>query len=159
MKPIVLATDGSPSAARATDFAIEFAHEMGAKLWVVAAWEGVLTAYPFAPYGPVPEADEAEHRRAATAATDARRRAEESGVEAETVVREGRPVDVVNDTAKTTGASLIVVGSHGWGALRRLALGSVSMDLLHHAPCPVLVARFVPTEADLEEAKKETVSA
>ncbi len=158
MNPIVLATDGSPSAAKATDLAIDLASETGAKLWIVAAWEGILTVYPYAPYGPIPDVDEAEAHRATTAASDARKRAEEAGVEVETVVREGRPVDILSETAKATGASMIVVGSHGWGALRRLAFGSVSTDLLHHAPCPVLVARFVPTEADLEAAKKEAVS-
>lgn len=159
MNPIILATDGSPSATKATELAIELAHEAGAKLCVVAAWEGILTVYPYAPYGPVPEVDEAEQHRAASAAAAAKTRAQELGIEVETFVREGRPIDVVSDTAKATGASLVVVGSHGWGALRRLAFGSVSMGLLHHAPCPVLVARFTPTEAELEEASKETAAA
>jgi nucleotide-binding universal stress UspA family protein len=38
-------------------------------------------------------------------------------------------------------ASLVVVGTHGRGILRRLALGSVSHDLLLNAPCPVAVVR------------------
>ena len=38
-------------------------------------------------------------------------------------------------------AQLIVVGSHGWGAARRLLSGSVSTGLVHSAPCPVLVVR------------------
>jgi hypothetical protein len=32
-----------------------------------------------------------------------------------------------------------VVGSHGWGPIRRLVFGSVSRALLDHAACPVLV--------------------
>jgi hypothetical protein len=40
-------------------------------------------------------------------------------------------------------ASTIVIGAHGWGAIRRLAFGSVSLALLTNAPCPVLVARGV----------------
>ena len=38
-------------------------------------------------------------------------------------------------------ASLVVVGTHGRGVLRRLVLGSVSHDLLLNAPCPVAVVR------------------
>jgi len=36
---------------------------------------------------------------------------------------------------------VIVVGSHGSGFVKRVFLGSVSQQLLHHAPCPVLVVR------------------
>jgi hypothetical protein len=34
---------------------------------------------------------------------------------------------------------LLVVGSRGWGPLSRVALGSTSDWLTHHAPCPVIV--------------------
>ena len=42
-------------------------------------------------------------------------------------------------TAKETGADLIVVGTHGLGTLRRLALGSVAASVVQHATCSVLV--------------------
>lgn len=38
-------------------------------------------------------------------------------------------------------AQLVVVGSHGRGRLADSILGSVSQSLIHHAECPVLVAR------------------
>jgi nucleotide-binding universal stress UspA family protein len=39
------------------------------------------------------------------------------------------------------GADVIVVGSHGRGAIERILLGSVSEQVVRHAPCPVLVVR------------------
>ena len=39
------------------------------------------------------------------------------------------------------GADLLVVGSRGLGAVRRLLLGTVSEKVLQHAPCPVLIVK------------------
>jgi nucleotide-binding universal stress UspA family protein len=43
--------------------------------------------------------------------------------------------------AEQIGADVVVVGSHGRGALKRMVSGSVSEYVVHHAPCPVLVVR------------------
>ncbi len=43
--------------------------------------------------------------------------------------------------AAEEGAAMIVVGSHGHGALVDVLLGSVSNHVVHHSPCPVLVIR------------------
>ncbi len=43
--------------------------------------------------------------------------------------------------AEQIGADVVVVGSHGRGALKRIVSGSVSEHVVHHSPCPVLVVR------------------
>jgi nucleotide-binding universal stress UspA family protein len=47
-----------------------------------------------------------------------------------------------------TGADMIVLGSHGMGALGRAFIGSVSYAVVRGAPCPVLVVRGDPASGD-----------
>ena len=62
-----------------------------------------------------------------------------AGIKTEKVVAEGRPVEVLLETAKERDAALIVVGSHGEGAVSAAFLGSTALKLLHHSELPVLV--------------------
>lgn len=59
----------------------------------------------------------------------------------DSVVELGGPAQRIVDEAEKWGADLIVVGSHGHGFWGRLALGSVSDAVVHHAPCSVLVVK------------------
>ena len=61
-----------------------------------------------------------------------------SGLQVTYDVRRGRPGEVLADVAREHGADLIVMGSRGLRRVRAAA-GSAVLDLLHHAPCPVLV--------------------
>jgi nucleotide-binding universal stress UspA family protein len=56
-------------------------------------------------------------------------------------VGSGEPASRIIATANKWAADLIVMGSHGRGKIQGLLLGSVSQEVLHHAPCPVLVVR------------------
>jgi nucleotide-binding universal stress UspA family protein len=49
-----------------------------------------------------------------------------------------RPAQTVADYARNEGVDLLVVATHGHGALVRALIGSVTLELLHIAPCPVL---------------------
>jgi nucleotide-binding universal stress UspA family protein len=60
-------------------------------------------------------------------------------VEANVVIN--RPASGILAEARRTNADLIVVGSHGRGTLASAVLGSVSAEVVDHAPCPVLIAR------------------
>ncbi len=56
-------------------------------------------------------------------------------------VRVGDPAQALEQAAVDYDAEMIIVGTHGRGAVGRLALGSVATRLLETARCPVLVAR------------------
>ena len=51
----------------------------------------------------------------------------------------GRPSSALAEACEEVGADLLVAGSRGSGALARVFLGSVSTELMHKAPCPILV--------------------
>jgi universal stress protein A len=53
----------------------------------------------------------------------------------------GSPATSIIDYARKTGASMIVMGSHGASDIRRLLVGSTTETIMRHAPCPVLVLR------------------
>jgi nucleotide-binding universal stress UspA family protein len=75
---------------------------------------------------------------------EAAERAAAAGTNAEKIVAKGPAVEGICDTATRRGADMIVIGSHGWGAMMSLIFGSTTLGVLQHAPCPVLVVRDQP---------------
>ena len=67
---------------------------------------------------------------------------EDAAAEVRRHVSRDRPVPAL--LAAAAGAELLVVGARGHGGFRRLLLGSVSDQCLHHAPCPIAIAHDLP---------------
>jgi nucleotide-binding universal stress UspA family protein len=63
------------------------------------------------------------------------------GIQATYELREGDVKRALLEAIRDWGADLVIVGSHGKGAIGRLFLGSVSHALVTHAPCNVEVVR------------------
>ena len=54
----------------------------------------------------------------------------------DTLLRRGSPAEEIVRCAEESGATLLVMGSRGWGEMHAVLLGSVSERVLHTAPCP-----------------------
>ncbi len=66
---------------------------------------------------------------------------EAAGVPAERRLVEGPALQVVLAELESTGATLVVVGTHGHRRVTEILIGGVAGGLLHDAPCSVLIAR------------------
>jgi nucleotide-binding universal stress UspA family protein len=64
---------------------------------------------------------------------------QERDVSARGIALPGDSARAILETAATEDASLIVIGSRGPSSVADLVLGSVSLEVLRHAQCPVLV--------------------
>jgi nucleotide-binding universal stress UspA family protein len=141
MKPIMLATDGSPSAQAATAEAIGLAQALGVPLVVASVAHETRPMY--GGYYGFPEITaelrktQFEHVAEVLAAVE--QQATEAGVPCTTLSLEGPRGQILCSAARDRDARLLVVGAHGWDRIGRLIHGSVSTYVLHHAQCPVLV--------------------
>jgi nucleotide-binding universal stress UspA family protein len=64
-----------------------------------------------------------------------------SGIDVETVVREGYPASVIIDEAADQSVDLIVIGTHGLSGLKHMLLGSIAERVVQKAHCPVLTVK------------------
>jgi nucleotide-binding universal stress UspA family protein len=123
--------------------AAQIASASGAQLRVVMVLPP-LTGTPTMPLYPAETVAE-RHRRAEIeldrAVRSVARRTEPGGR-----LLRGNPAQVLADQAGQD-VDLLVVGSRGYGPLRRVLLGSVSTPLVRAAPCPVMV---VPRTAEFQ---------
>ncbi|MCE6998191.1 universal stress protein [Saccharothrix sp. S26] len=143
---VVVGVDGSEPSDRAVEFAADHVARHGGTLVGVHATTG-LPVDAMAPGGAwgqglglgldVEQLKTSADALVATSLSGPLARHPE--VRAERVVSLARPAQALAEHAE--GAALLVVGSHGHGAVRRALLGSVSHAMLHHAPCPLALVR------------------
>jgi nucleotide-binding universal stress UspA family protein len=143
-RSIVVGTDGSETAAKAVDAAVELAQLSGATLEIVSAYEPVSSQRLREEARQVPpDLQWMINRRADVDATldQAAERARGAGITPQTHARQGDPADAILDVAEELGADLIVVGNKGMTGAKRFLLGSVPNKVSHHAPCAVMIIR------------------
>jgi len=140
IRKIVVGNDGSDHSIRALQTAIAIARPLGAELEIVHVSHLPVTFYAAAFETPIDLGQQMEALRKEAEAR-AQQVLDEAGVQAKMVTLDGNPADALLEYADRSGADMIVVGSHGAGAIERFLLGSTSDRIVHHARCPVLVVR------------------
>lgn len=142
---VLLATDASDCADVALELASGLAWPADTTIrvaMVVPASEtviGMAWAPPVAV--PVDELDADLLKDAEAVLARAAGRLARPGLTVERAVLRGRAGSAIVADAESFSAELIVMGSRGHGEIASMLLGSVSAEVVDHAPCPVLVAR------------------
>jgi nucleotide-binding universal stress UspA family protein len=137
-KSILLATDGSPSAAKALEYARDLALRDDAEVIVLHAFQPT-PGYLGEPWGK--RVMGVHVALGQEVANEAARRLREAGVDIIVEVLEGPPADAILRVASVRQPDLIVMGSRGHGDMASLLLGSVSHRVMAHTEIPVLVVR------------------
>ena len=118
---ILVGTDGSKTAAKAVDRAVEVAAASGATLTIVTA---------------------AAHDRGEKVVEGEAERHAGAGVEIDTMVIDDDPVAGLIEVARGGRYDLLVIGNRGMtGVSRFLRLGSVPNKVTHHLPCSLLIVK------------------
>ena len=143
---VLIATDGSPSAAQAVALVAGVPWPAGTDIQIVEAVETSRAIFG-GPWGTsvIVEDDIALHdelvRMAGESVERARARCAAVGLACRATVLQGRPATVIVEAASAMDADLVVVGSRGRGTIESMVLGSVSAEVVGQAASPVLVAR------------------
>jgi nucleotide-binding universal stress UspA family protein len=136
---IVVGVDGSDDGRRALGWALDEARARRCAVEVVHAWRPpFLAGYPLDPLATGTEAFEDAAR---TVLEEAFEDVDLTGLvrPVERTLRLAKPASALLEAAEH--ADLVVVGSRGIGGFRDLLVGSVSLQVAHHSPCPVVVVR------------------
>ncbi|MCS7198893.1 MAG: universal stress protein [Caldimicrobium sp.] len=138
MKNILLAHDGSESANKALKRALSLAKDLGSKITILY----VVPSIGFVEAGVDYETLMNIYRAEASGVIEGIKNIlKEEGLDAHTIILEGKPSEVIVDYARDNNIDLIIVGSTGKDATERTLLGSVSSKVAMNAPCSVLIVR------------------
>lgn len=135
---VMLATDFSPSATAAARLAVEIASRFDVDLDIVHVYGMPALALPDGTFYAAPDYA-ARVAQAAQEALDAEV-AKHTGhrIKVRGILKMEEPFRGIVDTAKETGASLIVMGTHGRRGLPRMIMGSVAERVVRLSTVPVL---------------------
>jgi nucleotide-binding universal stress UspA family protein len=139
LRRMMVPLDGSALALQAMSLAIELATVARAELILFQAIAPVVEAYP---YPPLPSCVQLALRDQACAEfTRLAESLREHQLTITPAVELGFPGEAIVDAAARRDVDLIVMATHGYGGLKRWALGSVADKLLHATQTPLLLIR------------------
>jgi nucleotide-binding universal stress UspA family protein len=139
-RTIAVATDGSETAGKAVDLAVDLAARYESQLLVFTAYEPAPRQERLEDKELPEDADwkPSAHEDVDAIFVDATERAGTRGIEPQAVAREGEPAQVICDLAEEFKTDLLVIGNKG---IDRRVLGSVPNTVVHNAPCTVVLTK------------------
>lgn len=155
IKEILVATDFGAAADNALRYGETLAREFGARLHVLHAAPNLfarsMDGYGYAAISPElqEELEQGARRQMAERVSDEDRRELHAKT---TILVRNSPAAAIVDYAKEHAIDLIIVGTHGRGAIAQVFLGSVAERVVRTAPCPVLTVRDSEHEFVLPDA-------
>jgi nucleotide-binding universal stress UspA family protein len=152
---ILAAVDFSPVSNRVYEVAAEMAAHLGAQVLVINVTEPEVDYVGVAPPQAYGISEDSVRKNVEARLAAGKEQLEAAGVVADVVHRWGPPVGTILEEAERIGAGLVVLGSHGHGALYNLLVGSVAEGVLRHSKVPVLV---VPAPAKAGPAREMAVA-
>ena len=141
IKTVAVGTDGSDTAAKAVEFALELASRYEAKIVFLSAYRPVSEGRLKSEARDAPEDVQWQINPAEDvepALRDAEDEAREKGLETTSEAKEGDPSKVLVELAAKHNADVLVIGNKG---MKRKVLGSVPNTVSHNAGCSVLIGK------------------
>jgi nucleotide-binding universal stress UspA family protein len=143
MKTIVAAVDFSNATTGVLEAAVKITRAFGSSLHLlhVLEPEPSYTAYGFTPdeFPAIHLFQEEARKRATARLQEVLAKVADDVPEATVHLAEGSPLHALLDYTHTVGADLVILGSHGHGAVAALLLGSVAEGMVRKAVVPTLV--------------------
>lgn len=142
---ILVPVDGSETSKRGLAEATRLAREAGSRLRCLHVIDEHFLTFDCLGIGYQSNLMESMRQNGKATLEEAVERVKESGVSAESVMRDsgGRRVsEMILEEAGTWGADLIVMGTHGRRGFSHLALGSDAELVVRESPVPVLLVRI-----------------
>lgn len=145
-KKVLVAIDGSHHSYKTLQKAIEHVKDVSGELMIVHVIQSPEKVAPIgdfsaANYNYQEEQKEHERKQGQEILKQAQKEAKKAGINGKTVLLEGNPAKSISHYAEKEHVDLIMVGSHGLGAVKELMVGSVSHKVTHISSIPVLIVK------------------
>jgi nucleotide-binding universal stress UspA family protein len=141
-KPILCPVDFSKGSDRAVEQAAILAKALGAPVELLHVYQLPIVALPDGAIAATPDFIAKLMSHAQETLDMHREQLAAQGVHASTQLIEGAPIEAILARAKESGASMVVLGTHGRSGFKRFALGSTAESVVRHATVPVLTVHL-----------------
>jgi nucleotide-binding universal stress UspA family protein len=146
IKKILMPTDGSETARKALNYAVDLAKQTGATITLLSVIDTrfhIAQQIPASSEVPLTETMQDYLRQNAQSFIEAAEKVSRAkGLKSKKVIRSGHPIEEILEEAEKSKVDLIIMGSHGKTALEAAFLGSITFGVIHRdTKYPVLIVR------------------